>query len=159
MMKSILTVAFLGTLAVVTPASALAPTSDGLTELVALTKEVQAQQNQLLDNQGKIEAKLTEITETILYGPNLRRPQQVMKACAQHLVSLLAGLSLIAQTCKADPQQLLAAVKDLQVQQKHIAENQTAIDSKIAAVAEDVRVARIYSSRLGGAHKPPPPSK
>ncbi len=65
MMKSILTVAFLGTLAVVTPASALAPTSDGLTELVALTKEVQAQQNQLLDNQGKIEAKLTEITETI----------------------------------------------------------------------------------------------
>ena len=65
-MKSILTMAFLfGTLAVVTPASALAPTSDGLTELMTLTKDVQAQQNQLLDNQGKIEAKLVEINATI----------------------------------------------------------------------------------------------
>jgi hypothetical protein len=49
----------------VTPADAPAPTSDGLIELMALTKEVQAQQIQLLDNQGKIETKLTEINATI----------------------------------------------------------------------------------------------
>jgi hypothetical protein len=65
-MKSILAVAFLfGTVAVVTPTSAQAPAPNGEPELVALTKEVQAQQNQLLDNQRKIEAKLAEIAETI----------------------------------------------------------------------------------------------
>jgi hypothetical protein len=34
-------------------------------KLLALVKEVQAQQTQIVENQGKIEAKLAEIAETI----------------------------------------------------------------------------------------------
>jgi hypothetical protein len=34
-------------------------------KLLALVKEVQAQQTQIAENQGKIEAKLAEIAETI----------------------------------------------------------------------------------------------
>ena len=46
-------------------------------------------------------------------------------------------------------QQLGAAIKDVQTQQTTIAANQARIDEKIAAVAEAIRVARIYSSRSG----------
>ena len=41
-----------------------APTSDEQ-KLLTLVKEVQAQQVQIADNQAKIDAKLTEIAETI----------------------------------------------------------------------------------------------
>jgi hypothetical protein len=34
-------------------------------KLLALVKEVQAQQTQIVENQGKIEAKLAEVAETI----------------------------------------------------------------------------------------------
>ncbi len=46
-------------------------------------------------------------------------------------------------------QQILALVRDLQTQQAAIADNQTKIEAKLAAVAEALRVARIYSSRAG----------
>jgi hypothetical protein len=84
-----------------------------------------------------------------------------MKAFARQALfaSIVATMLLVAQTSHAEPQQLLALVKDLQVQQRQIADNQTKIETKIADVAEAVRVARIYTSRLGGAHKPPPPKK
>ena len=52
-----------------------------------------------------------------------------------------------------DPQ-VLALLKEVQAQQAQLAENQAAIDAKLAAIAEAVRVARIYSSRSGsGASK------
>ena len=39
---------------------------------------------------------------------------------------------------------------DVAVQQKIIADNHTAIDAKIAVIAEDIRIARIFVSRGGG---------
>ena len=75
------------------------------------------------------------------------------------LVSILGAFILIAQTCAADPQQILGAVKDLQTQQKQISDNQTKVDTKVAEAVEAIRVARLYTGRLGGAHKPPPPPK
>jgi outer membrane murein-binding lipoprotein Lpp len=73
--------------------------------------------------------------------------------------SILGALILIARTCNADPQQVFVAVKDLQTQQKQIADNQTKIEAKVAEAVEAIRVARLYTGRLGGAHKPPPPPK
>jgi uncharacterized protein YlxW (UPF0749 family) len=46
-----------------------------------------------------------------------------------------------------DQQQLLALAKELQGQQTAIADNQTKIDAKMAAIAEALRLARIYSTR------------
>ncbi|MEP7015885.1 MAG: hypothetical protein ABI925_10630 [Verrucomicrobiota bacterium] len=43
--------------------------------------------------------------------------------------------------------QVLALVKEVQAQQAAILANQTKIDTKLAEVAEAVRVARIFSSR------------
>jgi hypothetical protein len=43
--------------------------------------------------------------------------------------------------------QLLALIKEVQAQQAQIADNQAKIDSKLAEVAESIRVARIYSKR------------
>ena len=48
-----------------------------------------------------------------------------------------------------EQQQLLALAKEVQIQQAAIAENQTKIDAKMAAIAEALRQARIYSSRGG----------
>ena len=47
-------------------------------------------------------------------------------------------------------QQILAAVREVQNQQVAIAENQAKIEARVAALAEILRIARIYSSRAGG---------
>jgi len=84
-----------------------------------------------------------------------------MKAFAQKalFISILGTLPLIAQVSHAEAQDLLGLVKELQVQQTQIADNETKIETKIASAAETIRIARIYASRLGGPHKPPPPIK
>jgi hypothetical protein len=46
-----------------------------------------------------------------------------------------------------DEQTLLALVKEVQQQQLEIAANQAKLESKLADLAEAVRIARIYSSR------------
>jgi hypothetical protein len=64
-------------------------------------------------------------------------------------------LALLVSAPAAEPskenereqQQLLALVKEVEVQQAAIAENQTKIDAKLVAIAEALRLARIYSSR------------
>jgi hypothetical protein len=66
------------------------------------------------------------------------------------IVSLLTLIS--AGQTPPDPkaeqqQQLLALVKEVQAQQAQIVANQAAIDTKLAALAETMRVARIFSSR------------
>ena len=66
-------------------------------------------------------------------------------------------LALVVNAAAAEPskesereqQQLLALVKEVQTQQAAIAENQTKIDAKMAAIAEALRLAKIYSSRSG----------
>jgi hypothetical protein len=55
------------------------------------------------------------------------------------------------QTPPADSkqQQLAALVKEVRGQQAAIAENQKKIETKLAAVAESIRLARIYAGRGG----------
>jgi hypothetical protein len=47
----------------------------------------------------------------------------------------------------ADIKATAAAVQALQDQQKTIADNQANIDTKLAAIAENVRVARLFGAR------------
>jgi hypothetical protein len=74
------------------------------------------------------------------------------------LVSLCAAVYSSTDTQNA-PLQVLDAVNALKKQQLELADSQSKIDEKIADLAETIRVARIYMSRAGGVHKPPPPPK
>lgn len=68
------------------------------------------------------------------------------------IASLLAA-TLFCPAFAADPvkaqtdQQMTQLVKEIQAQQAAINENQARIDAKVAAIAEEIRVARIYASR------------
>jgi hypothetical protein len=66
---------------------------------------------------------------------------------------LLLALLSCAPAARATPddagQQLLVLARELEAQQKAIAENQAKIDAKLATIAEAARIARIYSSRGG----------
>jgi hypothetical protein len=50
----------------------------------------------------------------------------------------------------ADLKALNALIAEIQAQQKTLADNQTAIDQKLATLTETIRVARIFSKRGGG---------
>jgi len=53
-----------------------------------------------------------------------------------------------AQTPDANQEQkLLALIKEVQVQQAQMAENQKQIETKLAEIGETVRTARIYAGR------------
>ena len=71
-------------------------------------------------------------------------------AAAAFLALALFAFRSAAQAPSAkdqEEQRLLSLVKEVQIQQTSIAENQKKIDGLIADVTEAVRVARIYSSR------------
>ena len=66
------------------------------------------------------------------------------------ILGLLVLNPAVAQT--PDPREadeLNALINEVQAQQKEIAENQTKIDEKLAALGDTMREARIYSSRGG----------
>jgi hypothetical protein len=71
-------------------------------------------------------------------------------------LTALFSLTLLVAAPAADApsdqqaQQVLAVAREVKDQQAAIAENQAKIDAKLATIAEDLRVARIYSSRSGG---------
>ena len=70
-----------------------------------------------------------------------------MKRILLGLFLLVASWS-VAQTPEANEEQkLLALIKDVQIQQAQLAENQGKIEEKLAAVTETVRTARIYAKR------------
>jgi hypothetical protein len=48
-----------------------------------------------------------------------------------------------------DQQQVVALAKEVQVQQTAIADNQAKIDAKMVTIAEALRLAKIYASRVG----------
>ncbi len=77
------------------------------------------------------------------------------------LVCLLTVGAAVAGPAHAQDQasQLLAVVNGLKQQQAVIADNQAKLDQKITDVGEKIRVARVFMSRAGGKHKPPPPAK
>ena len=63
-MKTFLPAAFIAVL-LAAPMAAQAPDARDEQQLVALLKEVQSQQAQMAENQGKIEAKLADLAETL----------------------------------------------------------------------------------------------
>ena len=70
------------------------------------------------------------------------------------LIALILPIALCtisfsnAQTPDASQEQkLLALIKEIQIQQAQMAENQAKIDEKIAELEETIRDARIYSKR------------
>jgi len=73
------------------------------------------------------------------------------------VLAAFLSLALLATAPAADDakekqqqaQKVLALVKEVQGQQKTIAENQGKIDEKLVTIAEALRLARIYSSRGG----------
>jgi uncharacterized protein (DUF2147 family) len=65
-------------------------------------------------------------------------------ACA-----LTASAAEPAKESDRDAQQVVALTKEVQGQQVAIAENQTKINEKMAAIAEALRLAKIYASRSG----------
>jgi hypothetical protein len=60
-----------------------------------------------------------------------------------------AALLRSAEAPTTQDQQLAALVKEVQTQQAQLAENQAAIDAKLATIGEALRMARIYISRGG----------
>lgn len=67
-------------------------------------------------------------------------------------LAFAAGLvprSSLGQAGGDDPL-LSAVVEEITKQQAAITENQTQIDAKLAIIAEDIRVARIFVGRSGG---------
>jgi len=72
-------------------------------------------------------------------------------------LTLIGGAAVRGQTPDATDAKLLELVKALQVGTAQLAENQEKIDSKIAALAETIRLARVEASRTG--RPPPPPPK
>jgi hypothetical protein len=71
------------------------------------------------------------------------------------LTLLLSGTMLMmsfsaAQTPDANQEQrLLALIKEVQTQQAQMAENQAQIETRLANVAETIRVARILAGKIG----------
>ena len=66
----------------------------------------------------------------------------------------LAGLTALpaaepSKEAEREQQQLAALTKEVQAQQTAIVENQTRINEKVVAVAEALRLAKIYASRGG----------
>lgn len=63
-------------------------------------------------------------------------------------VCLMSGTAFGAETPgDRDQQQVAGLAKEVQAQQTAIAENQKKIDEKTAAIAEALRLARIYAGR------------
>ena len=61
----------------------------------------------------------------------------------------LASLSPLRAAEPAPDAQVVAALAEIQAQQAQIAANQAKIEAKMAAIAEAVRMAKIYASRAG----------
>lgn len=67
------------------------------------------------------------------------------------VVAALAIASAPGQTQgPTEQQQIAASIKNIQAQQVKIAANQAQIETKLAALAEAIRLARIYAARGGG---------
>ncbi len=79
-----------------------------------------------------------------------------LPALACVLVVLALGLSLPHRSsgqAGGDEAALAATLLEFAAQQAAIAENQAKIDEKLAAIAEEIRIARIFVARGGGKAK------
>ncbi|HEY6204554.1 MAG TPA: hypothetical protein VIW21_00130 [Chthoniobacterales bacterium] len=71
------------------------------------------------------------------------------------LLCVVSAILLAASRLAAADQPLATVVRELKAQQAQISDNETKIEAKVANLAETIRVARIFTSRGGGVHKPP----
>lgn len=71
--------------------------------------------------------------------------------CALAALCLLAWLAATPST--AQTEQPIPLAEEIAAQQKTIEANQTQIEEKLAAIAEEMRQARIYASRGGNVKK------
>ena len=78
-----------------------------------------------------------------------------MKTLPALIAACLLGASVYAPAAEPakesdrDQQQVAALAKEVQAQQVAIVENQGKIDAKMVAIAEALRLAKIYASRGG----------
>jgi outer membrane lipoprotein-sorting protein len=70
-------------------------------------------------------------------------------SCAIAILALLASSGSAQSPAVENEQRLLTLVQQVQAQQAQIVTNQDKIDSKMAEVAEAIRVARIFAGRGG----------
>ncbi|HJT80017.1 MAG TPA: hypothetical protein VJ719_02375 [Chthoniobacterales bacterium] len=70
-------------------------------------------------------------------------------SCAIALLILLAASGSAQGPVANNDQRLLALAQEVQAQQAQIAANQDKIDTKVADIAEAIRVARIFAGRGG----------
>jgi hypothetical protein len=76
--------------------------------------------------------------------------QPMKRHCAAILLTLASALPVSAQAPDTrDQQHLTDLVRELQSQQAQIIDNQTKIETKMAELAETIRVARIFAGRAG----------
>lgn len=67
--------------------------------------------------------------------------------------ALLAPGGTRAASEPADERATAALIQDVMAQQKAITDNQAKIDGMLAALGEQLRLARIFESRAGGGHR------
>jgi hypothetical protein len=76
------------------------------------------------------------------------------------LIFLSISTAMLCSGNAQDPMSpILQVVDALKQQQTQLADNQNKIDEKLAGLDATIREARIFMSRAGGKHKPPPPPK
>ena len=73
----------------------------------------------------------------------------VLAAVFSFVLLMAARAEEAPSASQQQEQQILALTKEVQTQQIAIAENQVKIDTKLATIAECLRLARIYASRTG----------
>ncbi len=78
------------------------------------------------------------------------KPVLCTLAAAAALFALIAFPPPSQGQAHGDDALISQILVEVTAQQTVIAENQTKIDEKIALIAEDVRIARIFASRVGG---------
>jgi outer membrane lipoprotein-sorting protein len=69
--------------------------------------------------------------------------------CVIALLTLLLTSGSAQEPAANNDQRLLALIKEVQTQQVQITANQDKIDTKVAEIAEAIRVARIFAGRGG----------
>jgi hypothetical protein len=85
----------------------------------------------------------------------MNKPKSIFLRGAAAVAVVTAVLAPRTSTAQApgDEQAVLRLVADIAAQHAKIIENQQAIDRKMAAIEENLRVAKIYVSRGGGPRK------
>jgi hypothetical protein len=70
--------------------------------------------------------------------------------CAGAMAALWFVPNTSTGQTEAEDSPLTSSLLEVQAQQKQLTDNQAAIDTKLAAIQEQLRIARIYVSRSGG---------